>query len=420
LSIRAVRKVFEILSIVMPTIIRIPSRAIIRLWVLKFGLYKLKQPKELAKDWSIILDHTIQIGKLKILIVLGLRLSNLPFNRSLTLADVYPLVLLPMENSTGQKIQEVLSDLKIELGTIRQVVADQGSDIKSGVNLYKEKNIDCDYINDIVHKLAHFLQQELKNDKKWEELSMRASETRTKLLQTEYAHLIPPQRRDKARYLNLEELIKWAFRILIAFEGDQLSLEDYEFLFAQFAWVFGLSDAIKDLHQLWQVTSITRDWVRTFGVQTDTAVILSRKLQTLDLNFRAQQFADKIIEFVSEESSKAKQYERLLGSSEIIESLIGLVKHHANTQSRSSFTGSILIAASLVGKIDEKSVFTALTNVRVAEVEKWENTYFASTVQKKRAKFYRQTPLLGKEINIQESGTENVKYSIVDFEPETG
>lgn len=404
----------------MPAIIRIPSRAIIRLWVLKFGLYKLKQPKELAKDWSIILDHTIQIGKLKILIVLGLRLSNLPFNRSLTLADVQPLVLLPMENSRGQKIQEVLSNLKIELGTIRQVVADQGSDIKLGVNLYREENKDCDYINDIVHKLAHFLQRELKNDKKWEELSRRASETRTKLLQTEYAHLISPQRRDKARYLNLEELIKWAYRILIAFEGDQLSLEEYELLFKQFAWVFGLSDAIKDLHQLWQVTSITRDWVRTFGIQTDTAVILSTKLQTLNLNFRAQQFADKIIQFVSGECSKAKPYERLLGSSEIIESLIGLVKHHANTQSRSGFTGSIMIAAALTGKIDEESIFNALTSVRVSDIEKWEKTYFASTIQKKRAKFYRQTPLLEDEINIQENGTENDKYFIVDFEPETG
>jgi len=420
LSIRAVCKAFKVFSTVIPAITHIPSRSTIRLWMSKFGLHKLVQPKEVAKDWSIILDHTIQIGKLKILIVLGLRLSHLPFNRSLTLADVQPLALLPMQSSTGQKIEEVLSNLKSELGTIRQVVADQGSDIKLGVNLYREKDADCEYINDIVHKLAHLLQEELKKDRTWEELSKRASESRTKLLQTEYAHLIPPQRRDKARYLNLEELIKWSYRILTGLQGDQLTLKDLEFLFRQFAWVYGLSDGIEELHQLWQITSITRDWVRNFGVQTETATILSTKLQALELNFRSQQFADKILQFVSEQSVKAKPYERLLGTSEIIESLIGLVKHHSNTQSRSGFTGSILIAAALTGKIDEESVFNALTSVKTANVEKWEQTYFAATTQKKRAKFYRETPLMEDERIIQTNGTESGTCIILDFEPEIG
>jgi hypothetical protein len=208
--------------------------------------------------------------------------------------------------------------------------------------------------------------------------------------------------------------------MLIGLQGDQLTLKDQEFLFRQFAWVYGLSDGIKELHQLWQITSIARDWVRNFGIQTETAVILSTKLQALELNFRSQQFTDKIIQFVSEQSSKAKPYERLLGTSEIIESLIGLVKHHSNTQSRSGFTGSILIAAALTGKIDEQSVFNALTSVRTTEVEKWEQTYFASTIQKKRAKFYRQTPLMEDKIITRTSGTENGTYDIVDFEPETG
>jgi hypothetical protein len=405
----------------MPIITRIPSRSTIRLWLLKFGLYKLRQPKELANDWAIILDHTIQIGKLKILIVLGLRLSYLPFNRSLTLADVQPLILLPMQNSTGPKIKEVLINLKSALGTIREVIADEGPDIKLGVNLYRKDNAECDYINDIVHKLAHFLQKELKNDKGWEELLKRSSEARAKLLQTDYAYLIPPQRRDKARYLNLEELIKWAYRILIALQSDQLSIKDQEAIFKEFAWVFGLADEVKHFYQLWQVTSISRDWIRNFGIQTGTAVILSKKLLDLFLDFRAQKFADTIIQFISQESAKAKTNERLLGSSEIIESLIGLVKHHSNTQSRSGFTASILIAAALPGKIDEHIIFDAMTSIKVAEVEEWENIYFNSTIQKKRAKFYQQTTPLFECWDIDYiNGTENGTCITVNFEPETG
>jgi hypothetical protein len=376
------------------------------------------QGKELANDWAIILDHTIQIGKLKILIVLGLRLSHLPFNRSLSLADVHPLVLLPMQNSTGSKIQEVLINLKRELGTIRVVTADEGSDIKSGINFYRIDNPECDYISDIVHKLAHFLQKELTNDKGWEELLKRASEARTRLLQTDYAHFIPPQRRDKARYLNLEELIKWSCRILIALQSEQLPVKDQEVIFKEFAWVFGLAEDVQHFHQLWSVTSISRDWIRNYGIQTDTAAILSKKLEALCLNFRAQRFADKIIQFVSEESTKAKPYERLLGSSEIIESLIGTVKHHSNTQSRSGFTSSILIAAALTGNIDEQVIFNAMTDVRVSEVKRWEQNYFDSTIQKKRSKFYQQTLLHEHVNNEQINGTEFGTCFTVDFGPD--
>lgn len=378
------------------------------------------QPKGIADDWSVILDHTIQIGKQKILIVLGLQLSYLPFNRGLSLADVQPIALVPMQISTGSQIQAELDLLKNQLGTIRQVVADQGSDIKMGVNLYRKENTDCDYTYDIVHKLAHLLHKELKNDKNWEELSKRASETRVKLLQTEYAYLIPPQRRDKARYLNLEELIKWAYRILLALQSDSLSIEEYEFLFKQFAWVFGLGEAINEFHQLWQVTSISREWVRNFGIQTDTAVILEKKLHELNLNFRAMQFAANVIHFLSEESVKAKPYERLLGSSEIIESLIGLIKYRANTQSRSGFTGSVLITAIFPGEIIGSSLFEAMSNVKVADVNEWEKKYFASTIQKRRAKFYKQTPLRESEDITFKCGTEIGTYFTVDFDPETG
>ena len=44
-------------------------------WILRIGLYELNRPKEMADDWVLILDHTIQIGKVKCLIVVGFRLS---------------------------------------------------------------------------------------------------------------------------------------------------------------------------------------------------------------------------------------------------------------------------------------------------------------------------------------------------------
>lgn len=67
----------------------VPSWYTGRLWLMRLGYYKLNRPKEHADDWAWIVDHSIQIGKEKCFVILGVRLKNLP-NRPLTFTDVEP------------------------------------------------------------------------------------------------------------------------------------------------------------------------------------------------------------------------------------------------------------------------------------------------------------------------------------------
>ncbi len=389
----------------MAKIQRIPSFTTIRLWVLKFGLHKLTCVREQATDWAIVADHTIQIGFVKVFIVLGLRLCNLPINRALTLTDVEPLLVLPMPRSTGQDVEEVLTNLQSDLGSIRLVVADEGSDIKAGMKRFQETHLECDYITDIVHKLARMLHRELRDDTEWKKLLEKASAARTRLLQTKAAHLIPPQRRDKARYLNLEEVIRWARRILIALEGNQLRPDDRELMFREFGWVYELKDHIEELHQLWQVTSSSRDFIRTHGIQADSVELLTERLLDFSLSDRAAQFAGRVIDFVTEQSAKVRPGERLPGSSEIIESLIGLLKYHLGSQSRSGFTSSVLLASALAGQLKKELVLEAMTCTRVKHVQEWAARHLGKTIQAKRREFYRVTSSTSNEGVQENSGT---------------
>jgi hypothetical protein len=52
-----------------------PSWASGRLWLLRLGSDKLSRPKAQADDWVWIVDHTVQIGHEKCLVILGVRLS---------------------------------------------------------------------------------------------------------------------------------------------------------------------------------------------------------------------------------------------------------------------------------------------------------------------------------------------------------
>jgi hypothetical protein len=66
----------------------VPDRSTGRLWLLRVGLWALLRPKAIGDDWVWMVDHSIQIGPCKCLVVLGIRLSALPAHRPLCHGDM--------------------------------------------------------------------------------------------------------------------------------------------------------------------------------------------------------------------------------------------------------------------------------------------------------------------------------------------
>ncbi len=60
--------------------------------------------KEQAEDWVWIIDHTVQLGQEKCLLILGVRLSDLPADLTLKHEDVEPIALYPVTSSTGEVV----------------------------------------------------------------------------------------------------------------------------------------------------------------------------------------------------------------------------------------------------------------------------------------------------------------------------
>ena len=50
----------------------VPEQTTGRTWLLRIALYQLQRPKQKADDWIWIVDHTIQIGPEKCLVILAL------------------------------------------------------------------------------------------------------------------------------------------------------------------------------------------------------------------------------------------------------------------------------------------------------------------------------------------------------------
>lgn len=57
---------------------KVPDWTTIRIWMLRQGVAALKASIERANDWIWMVDHSNQIGQEKVLVVLGIRASQLP------------------------------------------------------------------------------------------------------------------------------------------------------------------------------------------------------------------------------------------------------------------------------------------------------------------------------------------------------
>ena len=111
-------------------------------------------------------------------------------------------------------MEEKLINLSERVGTTKQIVADRGSDIKKGIELYQDKNPEVIYTYHVTHQMANLLKKELSSDKKYQDFVGDCLKARQQIQQTELYFLMPPKQRAKARDNNLDIWVKWGLEIL--------------------------------------------------------------------------------------------------------------------------------------------------------------------------------------------------------------
>jgi hypothetical protein len=155
---RAIERMMTSLQFTMPS----PSWYAGRLWILRLGYYKLSRPKERGDEWVWIVDHTVQIGAEKCLVILGMRLSALPaMGEYLSHEDVEPIALWPVKKSNGDVVHQQLEAGIEKTGIPREIVSDHGTDLRSGIDKFCQAHHETCTVYDIKHKTAALLKHEL-------------------------------------------------------------------------------------------------------------------------------------------------------------------------------------------------------------------------------------------------------------------
>jgi hypothetical protein len=357
-----------------------------RLWVLRLGYFKLTRAKERAPDWAWVIDHTVQLGSRKCFVILGVRLSDLPpAGQCLRHEDMEPITLAPVEESTGEIVFRQLEEAAKLTGAPRQIISDHGTDLVHGVEMFCRKHPETCSTYDIKHKTAAVLKRELKDDARWQSFTQLCARTSSRVRQTELAFLCPPNQRSKARYMNVDVLIAWGAKVL-AFMDAPTPDDDVnpDALHDKLGWILEYRRDLLEWCELLEIVSRTEHFVRANGLYRGCLKELKEDLSTLAHTQRGIRVRSELLGFVGRESFKARGKERLIGSSEVIESVFGKLKHLEGDQASGGFTGLLLALAAMVSTTTREVVVKAMETVSTATVLDWKNKIIGMTVQARR------------------------------------
>lgn len=392
-SLRAGDRVFSLIGELLPMPSGEPDWTTGRWWLLRVGLAMLLEPKEHADDWFWLIDHSAQIGQEKCLVILGVRAANLPAaGTCLRYQDLKLIRLRIMKDPDKQAVAAELEAASKETGVPRCIVDDHGADIHGGVKLFQEKHPETAETYDITHRCACLLKRYLEKDERWTAFSRQVGYTKTAVQQTELACLAPPHQRTKARYMNLETVLAWGSKTLAVLEQpppELLAKTSAERLEQKLGWLADYREMLAEWSEWHAVVIAAESTLRQNGLEGTTPIDLARQFRPLAQRDSTRQFARELKAAVASEALQLRTDERLVASTEVLESCFGKLKVLEKDQSRQGFTGMVLAIGALFSKLSSEVVHWALETCPVRTVKDWIAKNIGRTVQAQRRLVYQ-------------------------------
>lgn len=390
-SLRAAARVIESVAPWLPGPEQTPTAACGQNWLLRLGLHALERPKEEADDWMWIVDHTIQLGNYKVLLVVGMRLSAWnPERGPLSHQDLEIILMEPVTQSTGEVVQEQLHRAAEKTGPPCAILSDEGTDLTRGIGLFCASYPQTARLSDIKHQAARLVKRQLQDDPRWKEFLHRANQTKALIRQTELAYLMPPPPRVKARFMNADVFMKWGRDTLRYLERErpERASGDSQKLSEKLGWLAEFRDDLSQWEAMFGVVGKVLEHVRQDGYHRQAAAELGQILKDVDCSTTAGRVAQELIDIVRQQSSLARQGEHLLGSSEVLESLIGKGKRLHGQHSQGGFTKMILSMAAAVVRPTATLIGEALTAIKTADLALWTQEHLGVSLITRRRQAY--------------------------------
>lgn len=358
----------------------------------RWGVDALTEAVEKADDWVWLADHSNQIGKDKVLLVLGIRASQLPPpGTPLRHEDLRVLTLRIGPSWKREDMTQVYKELIERFGAPRAILSDGAVELQDGAKALQTQHEDLLVLRDFKHLAANQLKSLFGQDSRFQDFLAEMGRTRSAIQQTELAPLTPPSPKPKARFMNLKAVLRWAgvaswlVKTPEAEARQGLSPERVE---TKLGWLRDYAPDIPAWGECQNVLSCALTFLNEQGVFRGAAAKLRGLLNPLAASDRSQQFVEKLIPLVEQAEVQLKAGERLPISTEILESRFGLFKQLEGQHAQGGFTSLLPALAVLGTRLTPERVRTAFGRTKTQAVKTWMKTNLGQTVTARRRSTY--------------------------------
>jgi hypothetical protein len=367
---------------------RMPCATTVRSWVLRLGYAQLTRPLPHSQRWAWLIDHTIQIGSQKLFVILGVLLDEAPFGvRPLQLSDLHLVAMVPMSTSDQQRIDAELENAVARTGAPRQIVCDGAADLHRGIERFQVRHPKTATLSDVAHVVANLLEHYWQNDPAWVAFVRRMSETAAAIRQTRCAHLLAPKLRNKTRFMSVAKFVR--FGRIVA--GKLRAATPEADVVKHYGWVAEYEAALQAWHEQHELVQTTLRSVRVEGVFARSVTLLDEEWQRLAPSDHpiTTKLRHRLRAYVSRCSRAAQPGERLIASTEILESAFGVQKRLSRDQSESGLTGLSVGLGAMLGTATPQQMQADVDRIPEKAVQGWAKKTLGSTVQWLRRQFLR-------------------------------
>lgn len=368
---RAVPRVLAIINQFLELDIPVPTRDAVRLWNCRNGVAILQEPKK-SRDWIWMIDHSVKLGKMCVLVVLGIEKDKVPRDKPLKRSDMSVLAVSPAPSRCKEEVRKQLQAVAVEFGSPVATICDGASELREAIGTLKNEDFSGICLHDTKHRISSRLKISLGKSERWIKFESRIGQSIALLQQTELDHLLPPARKRKCRFMNLHQIVGWANNILIRLQASDCPMRVRNKL----AWVEEFKTEITEWTQACEMIDRTLKQANENGVFAGASETLRSELFNLPASspWVATLRRDLVaIVSINESQVNALGIDGLVlpASMEILESAFGSFKAIQRTHCRGTFTSLLLTFPTLFDQCTLEKIRVRFCRVRCEELQEW-------------------------------------------------
>jgi hypothetical protein len=224
IGFRAVSRVLSLLACALG-INKAPCPQTVINWLIRLSIVRLEAARSLkglplsqapfSNGLIWMVDISIGLGTGKILAVLAVPAHHHALTPgALALEHVHCIAVSVAPSWTGDTIAELLKRLIAQMGRPAAYLKDRGSELHKAVDVLAEHGLSSPCLDDISHAVAGMLKRLYQDHPSLATFLSACGRVSGKLKHTVLACLAPPKVPTKARFMNVHRLFTWADRLL--------------------------------------------------------------------------------------------------------------------------------------------------------------------------------------------------------------